>query len=71
MESGIEMHTIRVLRQLPRKSKIMRPVRMAAILASFKTPLIDARTNSDWSKSCRTLTAGGIPARILGNAAFT
>ena len=31
IESGIEMQTMRVLRQLPRNSRIIRPVRKAAI----------------------------------------
>ena len=47
IESGIEMQTISVLRQLPRNSRIIKPVRTAAIAASFTTPLIAARTNSD------------------------
>ena len=45
--SGIEMQTIKVLRQLPRNSRIIRPVRPAAISASRTTPSIDARTNTD------------------------
>jgi len=36
--SGIEIQTISVLRQLPRKSRIMMPVRVAAINASRSTP---------------------------------
>ena len=47
IESGIEMHTMMVLRQLPRNSRIIRAVRNAAITASRTTPLIAARTNSD------------------------
>ena len=47
MESGIEMQTISVLRQLPRNSRIIMPVRKAAIRASRTTPLMAARTNSD------------------------
>ena len=38
MESGIEMQTINVLRQLPRNSRIIMPVRAAAINASRTTP---------------------------------
>ena len=38
IESGIEMQTISVLRQLPRNSRIIRPVRPAAISASRTTP---------------------------------
>ncbi len=47
IESGIERQTISVLRQLPRNSRIIIPVRMAAIVASRTTPLTEARTKSD------------------------
>ena len=47
IESGIEMQTISVLRQLPRNSRIIRPVRPAAISASRTTPLMEARTKTD------------------------
>jgi len=47
MESGMEMQTITVLRQLPRNSRIISPVSAAAISASFSTPLIAARTKID------------------------
>ena len=48
---GIETAMITVLRQLPRKMRIINPVRQAAIVASFSTPLMDARTKIDWSAS--------------------
>ena len=38
MASGIEMAMIRVLRQLPRNSRIMAAVRQAAVSASRMTP---------------------------------
>ena len=38
IESGIEMQTMNVLRQLPRKSRIIRPVSAAAMAPSRKTP---------------------------------
>ncbi len=47
IESGMEVQTMSVLRQLPRKSRIMRAVRNAAIDASRNTPKIEARTNTD------------------------
>ena len=47
IESGIDTAIITVLRQLPRKIRIITPVRQAAMMASFNTPLIEARTNSD------------------------
>ena len=51
IDSGIEMQMISVLRQEPKKSRIISPVSAAAIPASFTTPMIDARTKTDWSKS--------------------
>ena len=47
IDSGIEMQTIRVLRQLPRNSRITRPVSSAAISVSRTTPPMADRTNSD------------------------
>ncbi len=55
IESGIEMQTMIVLRQLPMNSRIISPVRQAAISASRRTPWIDARTNNDWSASIAQL----------------
>ena len=51
IESGIETAMISVLRQLPRKSRIISAVRHAAITASRTTPEIAARTKIDWSAS--------------------
>ena len=51
IESGMDVATTRVLRQLPRKSRIINAVRHAAIKPSRKTPLIAARTKIDWSNS--------------------
>ena len=47
IESGIDVITTRVLRQLPRKSRIITPVRNAATAPSVSTPVIAARTKSD------------------------
>jgi hypothetical protein len=47
MDSGIDTAMMRVLRQLPRKSRIMAPVRQAAMMASQMTPLTAARTKTD------------------------
>ena len=47
IESGIETAMISVLLQLPRKIKIINPVRQAAMPASRITPLIEARTKMD------------------------
>src|SRR6202049_606891 len=43
--SGIEVAMITVLRQLPRKVRIMKAVRQAAIKVSRTTQLIEIRTN--------------------------
>ena len=47
MESGMEMEMTIVGRQSPRNIRIMTAVRAAAVTASFNTPLMEARTNSD------------------------
>ena len=47
IDSGIEMQTITVLRQLPKNSRIIAAVRPAAISASRITPLMEARTKMD------------------------
>jgi hypothetical protein len=44
---GIEVAMIRVLRQLPRKVRIMNAVKHAAISVSLTTPLIAPRTKTD------------------------
>jgi hypothetical protein len=46
------------------KRRIMRPVSTAAMTASRRTPSIDARTNTDWSKSGLMLSSGGSVAAI-------
>jgi hypothetical protein len=47
IDSGIEITTVSVERQLPRNIKIISAVSPAAISASRTTPLIDARTKID------------------------
>ena len=72
IESGIETAMISVLRQLPRKSRIISPVRPAAMTPSRTTPLIDAFTNNDWSESgCDLQLQAAGPRRSPGAAAFT
>ena len=56
-----------VLRQLPRNSKIIKPVRIAAIAPSRTTPAIDAFTNMDWSESSRASSFSGRSARMSGS----
>ena len=46
IERGIETAMMIVLRQLPRKIRIMMAVKHAAMIASRTTPLIEARTKS-------------------------
>src|SRR5271154_7126317 len=45
--SGMDVAMIKVLRQLPRKVRIMKAVRQAAINVSLTTPLIAPRTKID------------------------
>ena len=59
MESGMETAMIRVERQLPRKTRIMKPVRQAAMTASRTTPVMAPRTKIDWSESGVILSCGG------------
>src|SRR5438094_641694 len=59
IESGIDTAMISVLRQLPRKSRIISAVRQAAITASRITPLTAARTKMDWSASASSLSSRG------------
>ena len=53
IERGIEMAMITVLRQLPRKRRIMAAVRQAAMSASRTTPEMAPRTKTDWSPTVR------------------
>ena len=57
---------ITVLRQLPKKSRIIRAVKHAAINPSRTTPLIAARTKIDWSKSGVITSWRGNDAAIWG-----
>ena len=45
IDSGIDVMTIRVLRHEPRNSRIINPVRAAAMAPSRTTPAMAARTN--------------------------
>ena len=51
IESGIDTAMISVDRKLPRKTRIMRAVRQAAIMPSRTTPLMALRTKIDWSET--------------------
>src|ERR1700720_2383896 len=67
IDSGIEIVMISVLRQLPKNSRIRRPVSAPAITAARITPEIAERTNTDWSLVDSILSALGSDARISGN----
>src|ERR1700689_3686448 len=69
IESGMETQMISVARQLPRKTRIRIEVSAAAIVPSRMTPLSDAFTKIDWSKSGRITSPGGRVVAILGSAA--
>ncbi len=47
IDSGIDTAIMTVLRQLPKNSRIISPVSIAAMIASRITPLTDARTKMD------------------------
>jgi hypothetical protein len=54
MDNGIEIAMITVLRQSPKKIRIMSAVSKAAITASRTTPTMESVTKTDWSvKSSR------------------
>jgi hypothetical protein len=67
IESGIETAMISVLRQLPRKIRIISAVRHAAMIASRTTPLIAPRTKIDWSASGVSFSCGGTSVETRGS----
>jgi hypothetical protein len=60
---------ITVERQLPRNSRIIKLVSAAAIRPSSATPLMAARTNSDWSLIGATFSTSGQAAFISASLA--
>ncbi len=64
IERGIETATIAVLRQLPKKTRIINAVRHAAISPSLITPSIEALTNRDWSNKNDNFSSFGTVAWI-------
>ena len=66
IDSGIEMATINVERQLPRKIRIITAVRQAAIIASRTTPRIADRTKIGLIRDRPNLQRGGSCASICG-----
>ena len=71
IDSGMETATMSVLRQEPRKTRIISAVSPAAIAPSLMTPSTAARTKTDWSKSNSNFSSGGIWAWMLGSASRT
>ena len=59
IDSGIERATTSVVRQVPRKSRIIAAVRRAAMTPSRTTPSSAARTKIDWSNSGTRSSSGG------------
>ena len=68
IDNGIEVTTIKVLRQLPKNSNIINEVRPAASNPSLTTPSTAARTNSDWSMVFSITKPSGVLASICGKA---
>src|ERR1700678_1646500 len=71
IDSGIDVQTIKVERQEPRKSRIMSAVKAAAIDASRTTSLMDSDTKMDWSNNGVIVSAPGSPALTTGSICFT
>ncbi len=68
-DSGMDTATIRVLRQLPRNSRIIAAVRQAAISPSTSSPWMAASTKLDWSDRIFTSSPSGADALIVGSSA--
>ena len=60
MQTGIEITTTMVLRQLPRNSRISRAVRAAAVSPSITTPWMAPITKTDWSNRIVNLRSPGV-----------
>ncbi len=68
IDSGIDVETITVLRQLPRNTRISTETRIEEMIASRITFCTAARTNTDWSKSSFSSSPAGAAAWISGSA---
>ncbi len=68
-ESGMEARMIRVSRPLPRKSRIIRPVRTAAIRPPICTLRSAALTNTAWLNMGLIVIPSGSSNRTSGRAA--
>ena len=66
IDSGIDVETITVFRQLPRNIRISTETRIEEMTASRITFSTAARTNTDWSKSSLSSRPAGAAAWISG-----
>jgi hypothetical protein len=71
MASGMEIVMINVDRQLPRNSRIISPVRAAAMAPSRITPDTASLTNTDWSPTAWSDRLFGSDSLIFGNSFLT
>ncbi len=67
---GIDTVMMRVERQLPRKTRIINPVSVAAMMPSRTTPVTEARTKPDWSPTIFRVTSGGRVSFTAGSRAL-
>src|ERR1700722_13553213 len=68
---GIDTVIMSVERQEPRNTKIMKPVKAAAVKPSRTTAVTEALTKPDWSPTYFKVTPEGKAARITGRRSFT
>ena len=71
IDKGMDTAMMSVDRQLPKKSKIIKLVKAAAISPSTATPLIAALTKIDWSLIALTVKLSGKLGFIDSSFAFT
>jgi hypothetical protein len=71
MATGMEVQTMTIERQLPRKNRIISETSPAAMPASRSTLLMAARTKTDWSKSRLSSIPCGAVALIVGSSSRT
>ena len=69
--SGMDSAMMMVLRHEPMKSRIMTAVSAAAMVPSLSTPLMAARTKSDWSANSLTWRSVVTVVSTWGNWSFT
>ena len=70
IDSGMEVETISVERQLPTNTSTANPASTAALNISCSTLRMEAMTNPDWSLSGVMVTPGGKVCSIPGSSAL-